>query len=440
MLNSSNNNSKFKNLDELKARMAKNSGSAGGFGGSASGGGFGGSSSGGFGGSAGGGGFGGGFASKAPRRQQQQVIIEEEDAEQAIGKLYDYNMDQVDKSLMPPKDHTKYGMIVVICLISIAFGYCIGWCWQDVLAQRSKVNERVDVAKVAEGKIKPKLDEFQTYAQIFKQRSESLGAGVLEYDAKFHADNFRDYSPANFVLDISKDLPENSIVMASNALQNPLSDIRGYAGGSSLLAQLIESHKMLTEKDQEEIDHLLKNSKATDRNVVYAVKVNAADVLKVTELGTDRTVKALASTEVYRVVAALTDDVEAAKAFEAMKASGRLSDEEIKARTYQPEKVSASKKKKDKKADDVVEATVDENLVLPNRLIYTLVDDNQREQNVFADEVILLERSKLLTGSANALERYRNRMIQIIKIIGEIEKTTDGLGSRLHVIATEEKL
>lgn len=439
MLNSSNNNSKFKNLDELRARMAKNSGSAGGFGGSA-GGGFGGSAGGGFGGSAGGGGFGGGFASKAPRRQQQQVIIEEEDAEQGIGKLYDYNMDQVDKSLLPPKDYTKYGMIVFICVISVAFGYCIGWCWQGVISQRSKVNERIEVAKIAEDTIKPKLDEFQTYAQIFKQRSESLGAGVLEYNAKFHDENFGKYETSRFVLDISKDLPDNSIVMASNALQNPLSDIRGYGAGSSLLAALIQSHKELTEADQGEIESLLKSTSATDRNVVYAVKVNAADVLKVTELGSDRTVKALASTEVYNVKNAITDDVEAAKAFEDMKASGRLSDEEIKARTYQPEKVSASKKKKDKKADDVVEATVDENLVLPNRLIYTIADQSGKTQTVFADEIILLERSKLFAGSANALERYRNRMVQIIKIIGEIEKTTDGLGSRLHVISAEEPL
>ena len=43
VLNSSSNNSKFKNIDELKARMAAKSGGAGGFGGGvSSGGGFGG--------------------------------------------------------------------------------------------------------------------------------------------------------------------------------------------------------------------------------------------------------------------------------------------------------------------------------------------------------------------------------------------------------------
>ena len=60
--------------------------------------------------------------------------------------------------------------------------------------------------------------------------------------------------------------------------------------------------------------------------------------------------------------------------------------------------------------------------------------------NVFADEVILIGRDKLFAESANALERYRKRMIQILAILGEIEKTTDGLQNRLHIIATEEPL
>ena len=86
VLNSSSNNSKFKNIDELKARMAAKSGGAGGFGGGVSS----------------GGGFGGGFGSKLPKRQQQQVIIEEIDDAPKQQRLFDYNLNQVDKSLLPP--------------------------------------------------------------------------------------------------------------------------------------------------------------------------------------------------------------------------------------------------------------------------------------------------------------------------------------------------
>ena len=420
VLNSSSNNSKFKNIDELKARMAAKSGGAGGFGGGVSS----------------GGGFGGGFGSKLPKRQQQQVIIEEIDDAPKQQRLFDYNLNQVDKSLLPPKDRAKPIMVGVVILVSLAFGAFIGSCWQYVFAQRAEVNLRIDVAQKIEPTIKQKVDNFQTFAQLFKQRSESLGAGVLEYNEHFYNDVIKKYNEADydFVLDVSK-LPANVISMASNSAQNPLSDIRGYGAGTSLLAALLQSHIDNTEKDAAEIKQILGTSSATDRNIVYAIKVNATDVLKITEADSDRTLKALQSTEIYQVKSALTDDADAAKAFEAMHASGRLSDDEYKARIYAP-----AKAKTKAGAEPVVEITTDTTLTLPNRLIYVIADNDGKEQTVFADEIVLLERTKLFSGSANALERYRNRMIQILAIMGEIEKSTDGLASRIHIIASEAKL
>lgn len=417
-LNSSSNNSKFKNLDELKARMAAKSGTA-----SNLGGGFGGS----------GGGFGGGFGAKVPKKQQQQVIIEEVEEDHANQKLFDYNLDQYDASIMPPKDRTKPVMVGAVVLVCLIFGGFIGSCWQYVFAQRSEVNLRIEVAKKVEESVKPKVDNFQTYAQIFKQRSESLGAGVLEYNEDFYNNYIKNYKNYDFVLDVSKIQP-NAISMASNAAQNPLSDLRGYGAGTTLLAALLDSHIENTENDAAEIKQILGTSSATDRNIVYAVKVDSAEVLKLTEQDSDRMAKALQSTQVYQVKSALTDDAEAAKAFEEMRTSGRLTDEQFKARTYVPDKNN----KKD--AKKTVEITTDDSLVLPNRLIYVIADNNGKQQTVFADEIILIERTKLFAGSANALERYKNRMIQILAILGEIEKSTDGLLSRLHVISTEDPL
>ena len=254
VLNSSSNNSKFKNIDELKARMAAKSGGAGGFGGGVSS----------------GGGFGGGFGSKLPKRQQQQVIIEEIDDAPKQQRLFDYNLNQVDKSLLPPKDRAKPIMVGVVILVSLAFGAFIGSCWQYVFAQRAEVNLRIDVAQKIEPTIKQKVDNFQTFAQLFKQRSESLGAGVLEYNEHFYNDVIKKYNEADydFVLDVSK-LPANVISMASNSAQNPLSDIRGYGAGTSLLAALLQSHIDNTEKDAAEIKQILGTSSATDRNIVY---------------------------------------------------------------------------------------------------------------------------------------------------------------------------
>ncbi len=428
-MNSSSNNSKFKNIDELKARMAAKAG--GGFGqagGAGGGGGFG---------QAGGGGFGGGFGSKLPKRpqQQQQVIIEEVEDEVKRQKLYDYNLNQVDKSLLPPVDHSKPIMVGVVVAISLVFGGFIGLCWQYVFSQRAEVNQRIDVAASLQDTINDKVDKFQTFAQLFKQRSESLGAGVLEYNETFHNEVIKKYSDPSFdfVLDVST-LPANAISMASNAAQNPLSDIRGYGAGTTLLAELLASHIKNTEKDAEEIRQILGTSSATDRNIVYAIKVEAADVLKLTDpQNLDRNAKALQSGKIFQVKSALTDDADAAKAFESMHVSGQLSDDAYKARVYDASKAKKANSKS-------VEVTTDDSLVLPNRLIYVIADNSGKEQYVFADEIILIERTKLFAGSANALERYRNRMIQILAILGEIEKSTDGLASKVRIMSTEEKL
>ena len=443
----SSNNSKFKNLDELKARMAaKNSGGGfGGAGGAGGGGGF------------GGGGFGGGFTGKIPKQEKVTYVY---DDEKAPGKMFDFDMDQVDKSLMPPKDITKPIMVCCVGVLCIIFGCFIGWCWQGVLADRASVNERIDVAKKIEDTVLPKINAFQSYAQVWKQRSESLGAGVLEYNHDFFNDVISNYKSKNFILDVSTDLnvaDGNVISMASNATNNPLSDLRGFGAGTTLLGVLLDSHIKQTNADMAEIQALLGKSSATDKHIVYALKVDPAKMIAITGSiysnppveRTDRMVEAFTSTEIYQVKRAITDDREASEVFKQMIESGKLTAEEAKARTYSEaddvlKKWAKEKAAKDakagKKVDQVAEFYTDPNLVLPKRLIYVIEDRNGASQYVFADEIILLNREKLFSESANALERYRKRMIQILAILGEIEKSTDGLQNRLHIIATEEKL
>ena len=427
-MNSSSKNSKFKNLDELKARMAAKNNAGGGFGAAQGGSGFG----------------GGGFGPKIQKRQE--VIIEEVEEVRQLGKMYDFDMNQVDASLLPPKDNTKPIMVGVIVLVSLLFGSVIGWCWQGVLADRSDVNSRIEVAKSVDEVVRPKIDAFQTFVQIFKQKSESLGAGVLEYNPDFFENVIKKYNSPGFVLDISKDLPANTIVMASNAAQNPLSDIRGYAAGTTLLSELLESHIKQTNDDMAEINALLGKSSATDRNIVYALKVNDKNLLtmvtpqSVAEKGYNRLAEAITCTEVYQVKSAITDDVEAAKVFAELIAAGKVAPEDVERRTYVPDPAEKRGKKSAKQAPETVEITTDPDLKLPSRLMYVIEDRNGKRQTVFADEIILIERSKLFAGSANALERYKKRMVQLLAILGEVEKTTDGLSSRLHIISTEEPL
>ncbi|MCL2326375.1 MAG: hypothetical protein FWC40_07785 [Proteobacteria bacterium] len=406
-MNSSNNHSGSKNVNDLKARLGASK--------------------------APGSGFGGGFSARAPKQQQQQIIIEDDGTP---GKMFDFDPTQMDASLVAPKDNRKTAMVGFVILIALIFGGVVGYLWQGVLSARSDVNTRIEVAKRVEATLQPKVDAFQTFAQIFKQRSESLGAGVLEYNDQFFNQVIRRYRDNNFVLDISSDLPPDTVVLATNALQNPLADIRSFAAGTTTFSKILDSHIAQTELDMEEIKALLGQSSATDRNIVYALRVDPLAIMNmVGEAGT-RQMEALTVTRVYQVKRAITDDDEAARVFAEMRSKGLLAEAQIRARTFSPAAAAA----RGRVATARPASDVPEGLVLPNRLMYVIQDRSGKEEVVFADEIILIDRAKLYATSPNALERYRKRMIQILALLGDIEKTTDGLMSKLHAISTEEPL
>ncbi len=401
-------------------------------------GGFGAPKAGGF----GGGGFGGFGGNSFKQAQKQEIIIEEENKQRE--KMFDFDGTAIDKSLGSKysKDRKKDIMVFAVIIIALIFGTLIGYLWSGILNDRGNVNDRIDVAVKVESVIRPKVDNFQTYAQIFKQRSESLGAGVLEYNKSFFEDVFEKYDRSNFLVDVSADVPATAITMASNSLQNPLSDIRGYAAATLALDRLITSHIEQTKLDMDEINALLGQNSATDKNIVYAIKVDANKLTSMVDIWstpdvktsyekTGRTALALSSDQVYQVKRAITDDEQAHKIFAQLKADGLADD----SRNF---KAPSEKELKANRA--FASSPVAEGLIVPNRLMYVLQDKSGKEVIAFADEILLLSRDKLYKASPNALDRYRKRMVQIIAILGDIEKTTDGLIGKLHAISTEEKL
>ena len=137
---------------------------------------------------------------------------------------------------------------------------------------------------------------------------------------------------------------------------------------------------------------------------------------------------------------AFTDDNEASKVFTSLIDNGTIPADEVEKRTNKEPDAKTKAKKAAATPPGTVEATTNPDLVLPSRLMYEIKDQNGKTQVVFGDQIILIERNKLFSESANALDRYRKRMVQILAILGEVEKTTDGLGNRLHIISTEEPL
>ena len=67
---------------------------------------------------------------------------------------------------------------------------------------------------------------------------------------------------------------------------------------------------------------------------------------------------------------------------------------------------------------------VEEPLDLPNRLIYEVYDRKGKESQLFADEVVTVDRQLLFGKSANALERYKARTQQINELFDAAEKAS----------------
>ncbi|MFA5623910.1 MAG: hypothetical protein WC966_02475 [Bradymonadales bacterium] len=337
---------------------------------------------------------------------------------------YDYDPSLYDPEITMPVSRGRYLVMGGIGLGLLIFGFVMGLIWTNVIKDRESVNRRIGIAQNVERSVKPKVENFKNYMTLFKQRWDSKGPdGAIDFDRKFYDEAVKTYASYDFMLDMSNDVSAESIILGQNEKANPLAEIREYSAGTMLLLTLLSNHVAETNADMDEIDNLLEGGTAVDNNITYAVRFNVDELVGFIEQAS-RTNYAMPSMGIYQVKRALTDDEEASEVWATLKSS--MTQEQIKVLTYIPDP---------KKAPDTSDG-----LDLPRRLIYEVQARGGASTFVFSDEILTINRNQLFGSSANALDRYRNRMRAIYSIMANIEKVCDPLLSDLHTQATEEKV
>jgi hypothetical protein len=77
-------------------------------------------------------------------------------------------------------------------------------------------------------------------------------------------------------------------------------------------------------------------------------------------------------------------------------------------------------------------------LDLPNRIMYEVANRRGDLNYVFADEIVLVDRKLLFGKAANALDRYKQRSMQISNLIENIKKESTSISGDLELFMTPE--
>lgn len=294
-------------------------------------------------------------------------------------------------------------------------GILIGYGIASVNASNANVQRKTSIART----IQKTVDTNVAALEKFKADFNKVASGNYS-EASF--DDLRSKVRAgeyNFMLDMSSDVTAEAVLLIEKEGQNnPLTSLRRYSADSMLLRRLIETHLAETRADSEAIIDL--QSQSGKVAVTYAMQV-IPDALYYLATTAPRSQYANGVIGIYTYRNVIEDDAEATEVYSNLKIDARWSNEQRARRDYKP---------KNKKEQAQLEAN---ELDLPNHLIYEVVDRQGNKANLFADEVILVDRTLFFGESANAKERYDWRTQNIQNLLDKLDKSKTTIRDDLKV-------
>lgn len=207
----------------------------------------------------------------------------------------------------------------------------------------------------------------------------------------------------NFMMDMAGDLSSEIILLGhSDEGKAILSKLRDYSSKSVLLQQLLTTHGIETRAESETIIEL--QTKGNDAKVVYALQV-IPDALYYLAKDAPRSQYANGAINVFTYRSVIEEDQALSDAYSQLKVDNRWSELQRARRDYKPE---------DRREMAAIEEA---GLDLPNRYIYDVVDRRGESVKLFADELVLVDRSLFFGESANAKQRFEQRSKKINDLI-----------------------
>ena len=353
---------------------------------------------------------------------EEEVVIKEEYEPEPDDYNYVPQIHEVDeaeiRNLSAIREETQVDTRVykvsAAFLVLALIGGGIGLAAASHSASKADIQRKASIAKTIKNTTETKLSGFDKFYSEFSKVAQA------NYDEASFQSVIAQYSKYNFMLDMSSEVTSEAVLLAGEA-QNPLEGLRKYSADTMLLTQLLSSHVNETRADSDEILEL--QSKSDHSKVVYAMQV-LPDAIHYLATDAPRSQYANGVIGIYTYRSVIEDDVEASSAYSQLKVDQRWSEWQRSRRDYQP----ANKKE-----------AIPEGLDLPNHLLYRVLDRRGNESLLFADEVILVDRSLLFGKSANALERYQQRNEMIKAVLDRAKSESASIASQLESFIPKDK-
>jgi hypothetical protein len=247
---------------------------------------------------------------------------------------------------------------------------------------------------------------------LCKTANHTVGHGVIQVPLCLHLSQY------DFMLDMSSDISSEIILLNGDSRANPVKNLREYSADTMLLTQLLSIHRNETHVDEEEIVALME--KGGSEEVTYAMSINPDSVYYLGKTA-PREQFANGVISIYTLREEIDNDEALSNIYESYKSDKGWSAAQREMRDYQPAK-----------GENVGE------LDLPNRIMYEVANRRGDLNYVFADEIVLVDRKLLFGKAANALDRYKQRSMQISNLIENIKKESTSISGDLELFMTPE--
>lgn len=346
---------------------------------------------------------------------QPEPIIQEVYEDEPNDYNYEPQIREVDEvelknlSAIREEDNVDRRVYLVcgIFLIAALIGAAVGYLMANNSAGKAEVQRKSSIAQMLKKTFEQKQEGFKQYKKDFEKIAKAPTFDETAFDNKVMG-----YNRAGFILDMASEVTSEAVLLIDGSADNPLKGLRQYSADTMLLTQLLSTHINETHADAESIVALQEQDEG---EITYAMQYlpEAVNFLGTTA---PRYQYANMIVDIYTLKGFIEDDQKASETYSKIKIDQKWSEEQRFRRDYHPE----GKKGANAEALD-----------LPNHLIYEVLDRKGKESQLFADEVVTVNRSLLFGKSANALERYKARNQQILELLDDAEKASATVVSAL---------
>ena len=309
-------------------------------------------------------------------------------------------------------NNTKVMIAVVIIMVAALIGGVIGLVIGGIVEDNNDIKRKSTIASTVKRIYDTKIEGFNAFAAAY----QNIANG--DYSAETFDKFMMNLSQYDFMLDMSSDISSEIILLNGDSRANPVKNLREYSADTMLLTQLLSIHRNETHVDEEEIVALM--DKGGSEEVTYAMSINPDSVYYLGKTA-PREQFANGVISIYTLREEIDNDEALSNIYESYKSDKGWSAAQREMRDYQPAK-----------GENVGE------LDLPNRIMYEVANRRGDLNYVFADEIVLVDRKLLFGKAANALDRYKQRSMQISNLIENIKKESTSISGDLELFMTPE--